>query len=98
MPNAIAAEDEMQEEQYECAKFKVSHQRVLCVFKESERFATQVGFERKFTKSGWDLHTYFYLVDNAPSEEKQILQLTAMFNKKETFTDKDENKVYFNNI
>lgn len=61
----------MQKEQYECGKSKLSHWRVLCVFKELERFATQIEFEWKFTKSGRGLHTYFCWVDNASSEEKQ---------------------------
>ena len=61
----------MQEEQHEHTKFKLYHWIWLHVFKESGRFAIQIGYEPKLTKSSWDRDTYFYWVDNASSEEKQ---------------------------
>lgn len=86
----------MQKEQYECGKSKLSHWRVLCVFKELERFATQNLNENSLKVVEVCTLTFIELI-MLPVKKNKTLQLSVMFNKKKTFTGKDENKVYFNN-
>lgn len=93
----------MQEEQYEHAKFKLSHWILLHVFKESKRFATHLrqDFSQNSLKALeiWTL-TFIELI-MLPVKKNKTQQLTAMFNKKKMFTGQDEKKkkkMYFNNL